>query len=408
MTGLGSWGALQRGVLFVWFVLAAPGCRGGDAGGATNTSAPNPNDSAALPSAVSTGPSEPPWKTEEREAPASKGMVWIPPGALFAGTPPERLPRKADEEMKGEQVVLDGFYIDEYAFPNEQGAIPTTGVTQQQAEQACSGRGKRLCSELEWERACKGPRNLSYEYGDRYQAATCGTGSPLRALPSGYRFGCRSEYGVHDMHGSLWEWTSSPWGRGQGDARMTVRGGNGSDGELIGRCANAAGQLPSQKDAATGFRCCSGPRNEAEVELNLDEGPALRLQMRPDRELLRGLESKLPRSEADEMRRRGLFRFDRIWNWKPIPNEDLMLAGGCAGGSGFRRCGVLVVRRTLGRLDVLEWVPSGIFAPTVRIKRIAQRVYIYGGDKRSHFRTPVEFAWGKLRVEAIDRSREED
>jgi hypothetical protein len=187
-----------------------------------------------------------------------------------------------------------------------------------------------------------------------------------------------------------------------------VRGGNGSDGELFGRCANATGRLPSEKDAAMGFRCCSGPKNEAEVELNVDDGPALRLQMRPDRELLKGLESQLPHTEAEEMRRRGLFRFDRVWEWKPISNEDLLLVGGCAGGPGFRRCGLLVIRRTLGRLDVLDWVSSGMFAPTIKIKRVSQRVYVYGGDKRSHFRTPVEFAWGKLRVEPIDRSREED
>src|SRR5262245_41437490 len=40
------------------------------------------------------------------------GMVWIPPGPLVAGTPPDRLPRIADEEMAGEQVILKGYYID--------------------------------------------------------------------------------------------------------------------------------------------------------------------------------------------------------------------------------------------------------------------------------------------------------
>jgi formylglycine-generating enzyme len=409
-----GWRAPRRALRLVAGILAVTGlwlsgCRKASAPGepnATGTASAADTSSIAAPSASEVKP--PPWKTENRAPPASKGMVWIPGGALFSGTPPDRLPRKADEEMKGEQVVLDGFYIDEYAYPNEQGAIPRTGVTYQQAETACAERGKRLCSELEWERACKGPRNLTYEYGDRYQPATCGTGSPIRALPSGYRFSCRSEFGVHDLHGSLWEWTSSPWGRGQGDARVTTRGGNGPDGELVGRCANAQGQYPSQKNAETGFRCCSGPRNEAEVELNLDEGPALRLQMRPDRVLLRGLESKLPRAEAEEMRRRGLFRFDRVWEWKPIANEDLLIAGGCAGATAFRRCGVLVVRRTLGQMDVLEWVPSGMFTPAVRAKRDPERVYIYGGDKRSHFRTPIEFVWGKLRVEAQDRSREQD
>jgi formylglycine-generating enzyme required for sulfatase activity len=68
-------------------------------------------------------------------------MVWIEGGSLVAGTPVNVVPRKADREMSGEQVVLDGFYIDEYAYPNEQGAIPTTGVTQADAEQMCEERG---------------------------------------------------------------------------------------------------------------------------------------------------------------------------------------------------------------------------------------------------------------------------
>ena len=42
-------------------------------------------------------------------------MVWIPPGVLIAGTPLDKLPRVADEEMAGEQVVMRGFYVD--VFP---------------------------------------------------------------------------------------------------------------------------------------------------------------------------------------------------------------------------------------------------------------------------------------------------
>ena len=53
-------------------------------------------------------------------APAPRqGMVWIPPGALVAGTPPDGYPRLADEEIPGEQLILSGFYIDVYPYPNE-------------------------------------------------------------------------------------------------------------------------------------------------------------------------------------------------------------------------------------------------------------------------------------------------
>ena len=56
-------------------------------------------------------------------------MVWIEPGPLVAGTPPQQLPRLADQEMPGEQVILKGFYIDVYPYPNEEGAIPLTSVS---------------------------------------------------------------------------------------------------------------------------------------------------------------------------------------------------------------------------------------------------------------------------------------
>jgi formylglycine-generating enzyme required for sulfatase activity len=82
------------------------------------------------------------------------GMAWIPPGTLRVGTPADRVPRVADEEPAGTFAEMSGFYIDQLPYPNEPGAIPTTNVTRDEAEQLCAGKGKRLCTELEWERAC--------------------------------------------------------------------------------------------------------------------------------------------------------------------------------------------------------------------------------------------------------------
>ena len=134
-------------------------------------------------SAALTADAAPPWAAKVGAPTPPLGMVWVPEGALAAGTPPDQLPRIADEEMPGELVELKGFFMDIFAFPNEEGAIPTTGVTHQQAESLCTEQGKRLCSELEWERACKGPQNTTYEYGPRYRADACLTGRPPRMLP---------------------------------------------------------------------------------------------------------------------------------------------------------------------------------------------------------------------------------
>jgi hypothetical protein len=331
-------------------------------------------------------------------------MIWIEPGALVVGTLPEQIPRRADREVPGEQTVLDGFFIDQFAYPNEEGAIPLTNVTLAQARAHCEKHSKRLCTELEWERACKGPKNLTYEYGQRYQPAICKTGGPARTLPSGLHFSCRSDFGVHDLHGSIWEWTDSLWGRGSNDSRFSIRGGNDQNGELIGRCANAEPREPDRADRALGFRCCSGPRNSAVAELTVKTGQALRLINIPEAKLMRSLEQKLPKEVAAGMKKRGLFRMSRLWEWRPLANEDLIVAGGCAGVPPFRECGVLLVRRTLGRLDVVDWVSSGQFIPTLKMNGDARELWVFGGDTRAHFRKRVSFEWGKIAVGEAERN----
>jgi hypothetical protein len=332
-------------------------------------------------------------------------MAWIAPGALIAGTPAAQVPRKAHQEMAGEQVVLDGFFIDLFAFPNEEGAIPRTTLTRGDAQKACEKRGKRLCTELEWERACKGPANFVYEYGNRYQESICKTGASPRALPSGYLFSCRSEFGIHDMHGAIWEWTASDWGRGSKQVLASVRGGNDQDGDVVGRCANARAVPPSSAEPNIGFRCCSGTKNNAAVTLAVVDGPPLRLINMPEKKLMRAMEGKLPESVAAEMKQRGLFRMVRLWEWRPIANEDLLVVGGCAGTPPRREWGVLVVRRTLGKLDVLDWVGSGHFIPTVKLEYEPRKIWIYGGDRTSHYRKGIVFDWGRVVVEAPQRNK---
>src|SRR5271170_6216756 len=147
-------------------------------------------------SAVSLAPSA--------EPVARPGMVWIPSGVLRAGRNLDDVPRVADAELPGTYVPLTGFYIDVLPWPNESGAIPATNVSRDEAQRLCNGQGKRLCSELEWERACKGQDSSRFEYGDAYDPSVCEAGASLEASsqrPSGQRPACRSSFGVYDMHG---------------------------------------------------------------------------------------------------------------------------------------------------------------------------------------------------------------
>ncbi|MBN2196709.1 MAG: formylglycine-generating enzyme family protein [Polyangiaceae bacterium] len=335
--------------------------------------------------------------------PPRRGMVWIPPGALVAGTPPESLPRVADEEIPGEQVIMKGYYIDVFPFPNEEGAIPLTNVNREQAQAHCAEHRKRLCTELEWERACKGPRNLPYEYGNRYDANRCNTGSHPRLQPSGIHHGCVSEFGVHDLHGSVWEWTASPWGRGGDSELVTVRGGNSTSGEVVGRCANGAARRPERATSVVGFRCCAGPVNDASVTLTIVRGNKLDARSVLDRTLAARLHPALADLARGDLANPSDFRFDRMWTWRPIGNEELVVLGGCAGIGREPSCGIVVARVHLDRPKALAWASSGHWVPIVHVDVDPRDLWLFGGDNLGSFRSLVSYAWGHVTVGTRER-----
>ncbi len=327
-------------------------------------------------------------------------MVWVTRGPLVAGTPEISLPRIADQEMPGEQVILKGFYIDVFPFPNEEGAIPLTNVSQAAASAACSDRGKRLCSELEWERACKGPDNLRYEYGDTYRAERCGTGSLPAMRPAGIRVACRSGFGARDLHGGAWEWTSSSWGRGSIPGSTSLRGGNSPEGEIVGRCANARPQKPESGGATIGFRCCAGATNTVEVVLEVKRGPALKTVDRIDKQLLARIVDALPADAATQLGPRLALGVDHQWLWRPIGNEELYATRLCSGLGQRPVCGVVVSRLLLGRPTPLAWASSRHWLPSLEVDRDARDLWMIGGDETGTFQRLIQYRFGTVAVTA--------
>jgi sulfatase modifying factor 1 len=332
-----------------------------------------------------------------------RGMAWIDGGPLVAGTPPGQLPRLADQEMPGEQVILKGFYIDIYPYPNEEGAIPLTNVTQGGAAKLCAEQDKRLCGELEWERACKGPENTTFEYGNVYHADRCGTGAEPVLKPSGLRVGCRSEYGIRDMHGAAFEWTASPWGRGSEAGFMAVRGGNSLNGELTGRCANAEPKPPNVSSASIGFRCCAGPANAANYLLDVRRGNKLEAKGVVDKQLARTFLAALPADAAAHLRRYGHPRVEMFWIWRPVFNEELHVARICAGLGKQPACGLLFVRLGLAAPDLLGFAESGTVPGSLHIEQNPREVWILAGDDPGPFKRWVGYAWGQISIGPIER-----
>ena len=350
-----------------------------------------------------------PWAVESTEAEPRPGMVWIPAGVLIAGTPRDRLPRVPDEEMPGEQVVMHGYYIDVFPYPNEVGAIPSSNINQPEARELCSAQGKRLCTELELERACKGPQNLTYEYGDTYKPAVCGTGVARALIPNGFNSGCQSAFGVHDIHGGVWSWSASEWKREAKPGLVTTRGGNGVPGELLARCANGRGVKADAHREDTGVRCCAGEPNTFEVMLDVTRGEPLRWQA-PDDIVAPKLEKLVPEdvlAAGSDGRPEERFHLERVWTWRPRGNEELRLGGGCsrAGEKERARCGVVIARMQFDGAFQLGWVASEWWQPSIGEAETPRELFLMGGDRNGAFRRRVSYAWGRITVGDKERKK---
>jgi formylglycine-generating enzyme required for sulfatase activity len=166
-----------------------------------------------------------------------------------------------------------------------QAAVPQGYISQIQADAACAAAGKRLCSDGEWLRACRGPAATLYPYGDTPVSGACNdtravnpvveyfggaadfslaqiTHPCLNQLRNGLdRAGanpaCVSAEGVYDLVGNLDEWTSGTTGGGHG----IFRGGDYVDSTLNGAgCTyTTTAHEPTFFDYSTGFRCCADP-----------------------------------------------------------------------------------------------------------------------------------------------------
>src|SRR5690606_13885799 len=141
----------------------------------------------------------------------------------------------------------------------------------------------------------------TYEYGQSYDPAPCKTGRDAQLRPSGYHVGCQSDFGVRDLHAGPFEWTHSPYGRGDTSGLVAVRGGNGRAGEVVGRCANVESSAPGQRSGTIGFRCCAGPENAATVQLEPSFRPGLVPRASFPEELERSLIAALPAQSKEAL-----------------------------------------------------------------------------------------------------------
>jgi hypothetical protein len=207
----------------------------------TNGSQPAPSSSA---SSSAHHPTTEPVARETRS---------IPGGTLRAGSTPGDPGRVPELEAKNQEVELGPFGMDRLPYPNDPAQPPLVGKSRDEARRLCAERGARLCTEVEWERACKGPKQEPYPSGQIWDPS-CTAGA--RACATGF-----DVLGLGTVAG---EWVAGEVTI-EDKRRAIVRGAGKGAAPTEHRCAARHPTDPATQSADLGFRCCSGAPNAAVV-----------------------------------------------------------------------------------------------------------------------------------------------
>jgi len=239
--------------------FAVAGCRSDDTGSDSEAVAPASSASAQASKVVQAAQND-----DAKPAPsagpaptsADDPEVDIPAGTLVAGSMPGDVGRDPVLEPALLSIELGAYSIDRYLFPNDPAAMPITNVTRERAAALCKERERRLCTELEWERACKGPDQQPHAGRTAFDAQCL-------VKPTG----CASGFGVLGMGAHYREWTANdvmPIAKVK-EKSAAVRGSAQDAAEVDHRCARRTAVDPGAKSEVMGFRCCGGPPNAATI-----------------------------------------------------------------------------------------------------------------------------------------------
>ncbi len=218
-------------------------------------------------------------------------MVLIPSGAFMMG---ENFSKKSLGPRH--KVSLDDYYMDRYhvtnahyqvfvdatrrlppphwfgtQYPPAKANHPVSFVSWFDAEAYCRWAGKRLPTEAEWEKAARGTDGRMFPWGTAYEKLRANIyqegykdTTPVDRFPEG-----KSPYGIYDMAGNLFQWTSNwflPYPGNEvphpnfGETLKVLRGGSFYDCSNY-RCGisfqtfNRISLLPQTRAISAGFRC---------------------------------------------------------------------------------------------------------------------------------------------------------
>ncbi len=214
--------------------------------------------------------------------------VMVPAGPFIAGAPARD--RRATRKEAARPASTGEFLIDIHPVTNAMYRIflddtgaenfpeywenpdynqddqPVIGVSWEDANRFAAwlsqrlGVTKRLPTEDEWEKAARGGLDVLYPWGDQgpaegTRANFSGNGRFRSPSPVGSFEAGRNAWGLLDMAGNVWQWTSTASGRTTGGApALLAKGGSWMDGPTDLRISNRLELDPSRGYADVGFR----------------------------------------------------------------------------------------------------------------------------------------------------------
>lgn len=192
-------------------------------------------------------------------------MVFVPAGEFLFG--PDR-----------EKAKTEAFYIDRYpvtnaeykkfvdatghehpahwrrgTWPEGKANHPVVQITWDSAFAYTQWAGKRLPTELEWEKAARGTDGRVWPWGNVFDPRKCNTSSEGTTPVGAYSPGGDSPYGLWDTAGNVWEWI----GGKPSPLRMPLRGGDWLDGPDEAQTFFRRMHTPKRKNDFMGFRCAA-------------------------------------------------------------------------------------------------------------------------------------------------------
>lgn len=206
--------------------------------------------------------------TERLSKPSGIILLYIPGGEFLMGSENDR-----ENERPVHRVCLSSFWMSKYPVTNaEYGKFlaekrgcpkprywkesrlnapnqPVVGVSWKEVQMFCLWSGLVLPTEAQWEYACRaGTKNLYWSGNDEeslmkvawYFNNSGGQTHAVGEKPA-------NPWGLHDMHGNIWEWTADYYGHYQTDFQSDPTGPENGAERVIrgGSFINPAENLPS-------------------------------------------------------------------------------------------------------------------------------------------------------------------